>query len=177
MTTADWALVVSICSAGLSLFSLGWNVWSKWVHPKPRIKVGFAVMNIIDERGVSPPFLSAFATNFGPTDTTIKQLVARSRPPGWWWKVGGQRRWRWGIMNNVDSAHTALYDTSRYSPLPLKLPVGEELAVYLTFQHQHLRDDGIVDVGFADVFGRHHWAPRKSVRKVVERIRKDFPKE
>lgn len=61
------------------------------------------------------------------------------------------------------------------SGLPFKLAVGEEFSTYLVFEHQHLRDDSIVDVGFVDVFGRYHWAPRKSVRKVVSSIQKKWP--
>lgn len=54
-TTADWAFVISICSAIISLISLAWTVWSKWLHPKPKIQVGFAVMHIIDENGSPHP--------------------------------------------------------------------------------------------------------------------------
>jgi hypothetical protein len=36
MTTADWALVISICSAIVSLASFVWNVWSKFVYPSRR---------------------------------------------------------------------------------------------------------------------------------------------
>lgn len=106
MTTADWAFVVSIFSAIVSLVSLAWTVWSKWLHPKPKIRIGFAVMHIIDENGKSPPFLEANATNFGPTDTTITNLVARSRADGWWYKLG-RDRWTWGVMvtaNNIPDA-------------------------------------------------------------------------
>jgi hypothetical protein len=174
MTTADWALVVSICSAALSLFSLGWNVWSKWVHPKPKIKVTFAVMSMIDENGMSPPFLAATATNFGPTDTTLKQMIGRSRAP-WWCLKWGHRRWRWGIMNNVRTPQEAIAESYPYSGLPHKLTVGEEFSAYTTAKHQPLRDTGIIDVGFVDVFGRYHWAPRKAVRAVVRSIRKDWP--
>lgn len=33
MQTADWAFVVSLASAAISLFSLAWNVYGKRVHP------------------------------------------------------------------------------------------------------------------------------------------------
>lgn len=176
MTTADWAFVVSLFSAAVSLFSLGWNVYSKWVHPKPKIRVSFAVMYLFDGNGMSEPFLGATATNFGPTDTTLKSFIAKSRQPGWWWKVGHYRRWQYGMMNHVSTPHQVLHGTASDSPMPHKLAVGGEMSVYVTFKYEHLRDDGIVDVGFSDIFGRNHWAPRKSVRGVVKSIRKDFPK-
>lgn len=177
MTTADWAFVVSLVSAAISLFSLGWNVWSKWVHPKPKIRVTFAVLHLFDGNGMSAPFLGATATNFGPTDTTLKQLIARSRQPWWWLKVGQYRRWQYAIMNNVATPQEALAESFPRSGLPQKLAVGAEYSAYTTAKHEHLRDDGIVDVGFSDVFGRNHWAPRKSVRAVVKSIREKWPKE
>lgn len=177
MTTADYALVVSLFSAAISLFSLGWGVWSKWVHPKPKIKVGFAVMNLVDRSGVSEPFLAISATNFGPTDTSLKSAVARTKKPGSWWKAGSYRRWQYGMMLTVQSPDEALRGIVAYSWMPKKLGVGDEFSAYIGFKHEHLRDDGIIDVGFCDVFGRHHWAPRKSVRTVVTSIRERWPKE
>lgn len=106
----------------------------------------------------------------------MKQLIARSRKPWWWLKIGHYRRWQYAIMNHVGSPHEVLHGTASNSPMPLKLPVGGEMSVYTVFEHQHLRDDGIVDVGFSDVFGRNHWAPRKSVRAVVRSIREKWPK-
>lgn len=176
MQTADWAFVVSLVSAGISLFSLGWNVWSKWVHPKPKIRVTFAVLHLFDGTGMSPPFLGATATNFGPTDTTLKGFLARSRKP-WWWLKWGDARWQYAVLNHVGSPHHVIHGTATSSPLPYKLEVGSEFAVYTVFEHEHMRDDGIIDVGFRDVFGRSHWAPRKSVRAVVRSIREKWPKE
>lgn len=175
MQTADWALVVSLFSAAISLFSLGWGIWSKWVHPKPKLKVGFAVMYMFGG-DMSRPFLGASATNFGPTDTTLKSLIARRRPSGWWWKWGAQRRWQYGLLNSMATPQEAL--AARRHPvsgLPHKLAVGEEFSTYLIFEHEHLRDDGFVDVGFVDIFGREHWASRRSLKKVVASIRKDWP--
>lgn len=178
MQTADWALVVSLFSAAISLFSLGWGIWSKWVHPKPKLKVGFAVMYLFGDNGRSRPFLGAFATNFGPTDTTLKNLVARHRTDGWWWKLRRNARWQYGLMNSMRTPEEAL--AAPYNPvsgLPFKLAVGEEFSTYLIFEHEHLRDDGFVDVGFVDVFGRYHWAPRRSVKKVIASIKDQWPKE
>lgn len=178
MQTADWALVVSLCSAAISLFSLGWGIWSKWVHPKPKLKVGFAVMYIINDIGRSRPFLGAFATNFGPTDTTLKSLVCRHRTKGWWWRWNRYERWQYGIMISSRTPEETLAGAPNpLSGLPFKLAVGEEFSTYLIFEHEHLRDDGILDVGFVDVFGRYHWTPRKSVKKVIASINEKWPKE
>jgi hypothetical protein len=47
MQTADWALVISLCSAGVSLASFIWNVWSKFIYPKPVVQVSFQMMRSI----------------------------------------------------------------------------------------------------------------------------------
>ncbi|MDF2998300.1 MAG: hypothetical protein K0R27_3937 [Xanthobacteraceae bacterium] len=60
--------------------------------------------------------------------------------------------------------------------LPKKLTVGEQFNFYLTFKHEHLRDDPLIDVGFNDVFGGHHWASRKDVWKVRVAIKEGVPK-
>ena len=42
MTAGDWAFVVSLCSFGVALFSLFWNIWSKFIYPKAQVKVGLS---------------------------------------------------------------------------------------------------------------------------------------
>lgn len=66
---------------------------------------------------------------------------------------------------------------SSINGLPTKIAVGQEYSTYLVFRHQHMRDDKHVDVGFFDIFGRHHWAPRKSVQKVIKSIQNEWPQE
>lgn len=176
MTIADWAFVVSIFSAIISLISLAWTVWSKWLHPKPKIRVNFAVKHVIDGNGKSPPFLEVNATNFGPTDTTLQNVEVRGRAKGWWYKIG-RDRWEWGILISAKTYDEAIRAQGPFQPnLPSKLPVGEKFSTYLTFKHAHLRDDGDIDVGFSDIFGRNHWAPRKNVRAVVASIQEKWPK-
>jgi hypothetical protein len=58
VTTADWALVISLCSAVVSLAGFVWNVWSKFIYPKPRVQVSFNFMTPsggLFQRGWSPP--------------------------------------------------------------------------------------------------------------------------
>jgi hypothetical protein len=49
MTTADWALVISILSALLSFAGFVWNVWSKFIYPKPDLRVHFSMMGFIGD--------------------------------------------------------------------------------------------------------------------------------
>ena len=39
MTTSDWALIISLCSLAVALSSFVWNVWSKFIYPKPTVRV------------------------------------------------------------------------------------------------------------------------------------------
>ncbi|WP_299912585.1 hypothetical protein [uncultured Paracoccus sp.] len=52
-TTGDYALIVSLCSAGIALLSLGWNVWSKFIYPRPKLKVRCRLYVSYPELGVS----------------------------------------------------------------------------------------------------------------------------
>lgn len=67
MTTADWALTISLLSFVVSLGGFVWNVWSKFIHPKPKVRVNFAMSFIFD--GYGGPIhkvLSLSARNYGP---------------------------------------------------------------------------------------------------------------
>ena len=178
MQTAGWALVVSLFSFAVSLAGFVWAVWSKWVYPKARVRVSCAVMNLITDDDLSK-FVGVYATNFGPSDTTLKLLVTRQRPPGWAWrlKVGRSRRWKDGWLMSTNDVDLAISGEGHglASGMPHKLAVGAEFGTYLPFKHRHLYKGEIVDVGLVDVFGRTHWAPRKSVRKVIETVRKEWP--
>ncbi len=80
MGTSDWALIISLFSLLLLLAGFIWNVWSKFVFPKPRVAVSFMVMHVV---GSDPRqrFLSLDVTNFGPGEVTISCAVARPRKP------------------------------------------------------------------------------------------------
>jgi hypothetical protein len=71
MTPSDWALVISICSAFISLLSLDWNILSKFIYPKPILVVGFTLQQILDDNELHGPFLSISATNHGPVACTV----------------------------------------------------------------------------------------------------------
>jgi hypothetical protein len=51
MSTADYALIVSISSAFIAVASLIWNVWQKYIFVKPQVQVGFGVYHIMEPTG------------------------------------------------------------------------------------------------------------------------------
>jgi hypothetical protein len=50
MTTADYALIVRIFSATISLVGLGWTVSSGFIYPKGCIRVRFNVAQGVEAR-------------------------------------------------------------------------------------------------------------------------------
>lgn len=87
MTTADYALIVSILSLMISLGGLAWNVWSKFIFPKARVRVSFQVMTAygVDARPQLTR-MSLSATNFGPGQVRMHMAVVRVSK-GWFRKL------------------------------------------------------------------------------------------
>lgn len=158
LTTADWALVVSIFSLIISLAGFVWNVWSKFIFPKPQIRVSFYVARMIPDPGNIGRFLTLSATNQGPIECTLDSAVVRT--------FGGTG---WGLLNPMESfpARTDFSNGPFSGGLPKKLAVGESFSVHFPFNPEGFLADDIRKIGFLDTFGRHHWAPRKAVKKVV----------
>jgi hypothetical protein len=76
VTTADWALVISICSAVVSLAGFVWNVWSKFIYPKPTVRVSFAMVQVLDpDSDDIPTVLSLSATNMGPGEVSLSKAL------------------------------------------------------------------------------------------------------
>jgi len=169
MTTSDWALVVSLFSLAVALASFVWNVWSKFVFPKPRIGVSFMLMRVM---GSDQPqrFLSLDVTNFGPGEVIISCAVGR--PPKPWYK----RRVALGLLNPlIDPRVPDVSDGPFSGGLPKKLGVGETFALYFPYVDQMFLREPLSAIGVHDSFRRPHWAPRHDFRKVMNRHRADFP--
>ena len=173
MTTGDWALTISLLSLFVALASFLWNVWSKFIYPKPKVRTTFYIAERIEPgEPESPKFLSLTAINYGPGPVTLHSAITRN------FRKGFQRKRRYGFLNPIHNL--SIDENQSQGPfsggLPKKIDVGETFSAYLPFKHNALRDGRIADVGFLDTFGRKHWAPRRQVQKVIVRIREDFPK-
>lgn len=171
MTTADWALIISLVSAMMAVASFVWNVWSKFIYPKATVRVAISVVSFIpDDQGIGQ-FITVRATNYGPGPVTLHTLMTRQRA------AGLRRQWRYGVLNPLHNfpaeAETSIGPFG--GGLPKRIEFGEDFEVYLTIRHEALRDEPIVDIGFHDIFGRHHWAPRKQVSKVRQGVAKSYP--
>jgi membrane associated rhomboid family serine protease len=101
-TTADYALIVSLCSAAVSLLSFGWSVWSKFIFPKPSVAVQFGVCGLVeglaaivyvwrpattlfdghDLGRLRLPAMVLKATNLGPSPVRLTSVAFKTG--GWW---------------------------------------------------------------------------------------------
>ena len=140
MTTAPWALLISLASLLIASASLIWNVWQKLIFPKPRVGVSFMVMFIV---GSEPPrrLLTLNFTNFGPGDVVIDCAVARPKTP--WHK----RRTSFGMLNPIANLAQPDNPTGPYAGgLPKKMAIGEEHMLYFPYQANLFMSDDVTPV-------------------------------
>ncbi len=167
MQTADWALVISLFSLVVSAASFIWNVWSKFIYPKPVVRVSFKVVQIVAaDLDWTPEVLVLSATNMGPGEVTLSKALT---------KYTGHfgRTSHYGILSTLDDFPRHL-DHRRGGlgyGFPAKLGVGEAHSAYLVPAHHMLAKGDYQRIGFVDSFGRDHWAPRKDILTALPDIR------
>lgn len=167
MTTADWAIVISIGSFVLSLAGFIWSVWSKFIYPKPKVQVSIDVVQTFGNgEAKSHEAVSLQATNYGPAAVTLHSAIARSKRK--WYK---RRADLMGVLNPYISFPEVLDSGGPFSGgLPKKIEVGEQFSAYFPVANDWFEKGKFVDIGFCDTFGRNHWSPRKSVKQVRETV-------
>lgn len=169
MRTADWAIILSLFSLLISIASFVWNVWSKFIYPKPRVGVSLQLMKVF---GSNPAqrYVTLSFTNFGPGDVVINLAVAQPIKP--WWR----RRTPMGLLNPIDDLSQPDLPTGPYGGgLPKKLAIGESHILYFPYQADLFLKTALNRIGVHDSFRRCHWAPRRDFRNVVQRFLTDFP--
>lgn len=165
MTTADWALVISIISAIVSAASFLWNVWSKFIYPKSRAEVSYSYVvigrgayltSLTDDEDIArADAICLRITNLGPSDLS---LYASALGKLKW------RRWRWKrevstVLNPIDNFPTRPFtSTGPFSGgVQKKLAAGDHFELYLPATVDLDRNKHRY-IGFQDTFGRNHWA-------------------
>ena len=125
MTTADWALIISCGSLLVSLAGFVWNIWSKFIYPKPKLKVSVSIMSMMPNPYKQPSFVCLHATNHGPAELTLYAAIAAS-------KTSFLRRNKIALLNPLKNFPSE-FDTSDgpfSGGLPKKIGVGEQFSVY-----------------------------------------------
>jgi hypothetical protein len=167
VTTADWALVISIVSALVSAAGFVWNVWSKFIYPKPRVRVSFNMMQIVAKDPLHGlDVLTLNATNMGPGEVTLYAAMLYKRP---WFS----RKVSLALLQPLHNFPAQReYTLGPFGGgLPKKLAVAEEFTVYLTADHEAIAEEKFDKIGFSDTFGRYHFARTPNFREVREKIR------
>lgn len=171
MTTSDWALIISLFSLLISMAGFVWNIWSKFIFPKPRVGASFMLMTLV---GSEPKqkYLTLSFTNFGPGDVTIDCAVACPKKP-WYRRI---RNTSIGLLNPLGPDLNPHHATGPYAGvLPKHLAVGEEFMLYFPYISDMFMRDPLEAVGVHDSFRRIHWAPKRDSLKVIEQFNRDFP--
>lgn len=167
MTTADWALIISLGSLIIALFSFVWNIWSKFIYPKPVVKTSINFMTLYDKNGDGPSCISLNATNLGPTEVTLYTAIARE-PKAWF------KRKNISILMPIEGFPTTIERTNGpfSGGLPKKLPVGEQFSVFfpVSASEDWFEKNNLIDFGFNDTFGRNHWCPRKQGKDLRKNV-------
>ena len=165
MTTADWALVISLCSLFVAGASFVWNVWSKFIYPKPRIEVTLAYILAITpgEETDTPGALMLRAVNHGPSEAELTTAIGRMKRRKFWKRPNG------AILKSYNQWPFELESfTIGGFGLPKRLIVGEEYRMYLRPSPNNYED--LSKFGFADTFNREHWATARSVKYALKSL-------
>ena len=170
MTTSDWAIIISFCSLALALASFVWNVWSKFIYPRARLDVSFRKMALLEDQTWSQDHLSLYIVNHGPTKTKVHCATLRERD-------SLLSKHHWALLNPIHDFPVRPYRSiGPFSGgLPKELDVGESLSLFFPYEELSFLNGPITKIGVTDVFGAHHWAPRKQLQEALKQFRTDFP--
>ena len=170
MTTADYALIISVVSVLIAIASFVWNVWSKFIFPKPKVNASAGIFSMFGESGTSNPHLALSFTNYGPGEVTIHVACMTYKRFPW-------SKTEHAMLNPIHNFPFEPY--AGIGPfgggLPKKLLVGESHALRFPYEAESFLALPFSRIGSTDTFGRYHWVTRKQVQQVRKQFREDFP--
>ena len=147
--TANIALVISGCSFLLALASFVWNIWSKFIYPKPKLTVNIAFTVPVGSVSDAPSAISLTAVNHGPGELILNAPIGKLR----------ESRAMLSVYSNYP--YSLNMTPPGHAPdLPRKLSVGESATIYLPKNKDGFRS--LLSLGFIDGYGREHFASRRS---------------
>lgn len=169
MSTSDWAIIISLASFGVSLAGFLWNVWSKFIYPKAKVRVHGGIFETFTPGiGKGASFINLSATNFGPGEITLTHAIVNE--PRLWPLREGMTGLLKLMVTDPDHSRPQ-YDVFGNGQLPRKLAVGEQMSVRLSKSAELFKDAASSRrIGFADSFGRNHWCSRKATRKLRQAL-------
>ena len=170
MNTADWAIVISLCALAISASSFIWNVWSTFIHPKPKSKVTWWKVHPDIPSG-NDELIVLECVNLGPTDLILQGPVLPTLKPNLFKRT--IHFWRlWGDASGVPNGGSA---TTEKLDWPRKLSAGEAITVSIEISAvvAAIKKDKPTGIGFLDTFDRFHILPEKGFAKILDVIGKE----
>jgi len=175
MTTADYALLVSLTSLLVAMGALIWNVWQKFIFVKPEVHVSFGIWSVLrattpDSMGPSGQrLLILTAANMGPGPVVLTMCIVK--------RNGQPRNSPFGLINPIDGDPRAS-DPVGVGPFgagpPLKIDAGDTKSFYFPYGKDSFLTEGIARVGINDTYHRNTWCSRQDMEKVNQAYRKEF---
>ena len=163
MTTEQVAIIISVISAIVASFSLGWNIYRDVVL-KAKVRVTATIVFILHETLPDKPrFVSIQVTNFGPGAVNISTILAKEAPL----KRRLQGEAKHAVINHD-------WTNPMSSKLPAKIEVADKITLFLPFDEECFLKEPFTHVGVSDYFGRIHWVPRKQVRRARQEWLEEF---
>lgn len=170
LKTADYALIVSICSATLSLAGFIWNVWSKFIFPQPALRPRLHLSTLID---INTPghteekkIVRLYAVNHGQTTVTVSNVLLKIKQSN-----GRETRAQaWALVNPHWSSEVGLNPG-----FPKNVARGENCESAFPFAADSVFRRGVTAIGFCDTLGKEWWAPSRDLQRLKSLLREAFP--
>jgi hypothetical protein len=160
-TAAIW---ISIFSAILAAFSLGWNIYRDIIL-KPKLEVKFSVRFIVGEGILKKTFVVLEGTNFGPGKINCQMITGMNACV---WKIKFWEKEHFVIIHD--------YENPLSGQLPKSLEVGEQISLLLQYDNTEkcILTMPFTHIGISDSFGKVHYASSKDIRAAKKKFIKDF---
>jgi len=155
MTTADYAIIISFLSLGISTFVALWTVY-KDAFRKPKFRVSVAVKHILQgNREIIGPYICVYALNLGPIPNRAVIVTLRHDFLG--------RMFRDNSMADTlhDPRHPAHTATGELTE------VGNKVAFVFPIDSDFI-ESKFSQIGVIDGYGNTHWVSKKAYKKFME---------
>lgn len=167
--TAEWAMLISLAALLVSGISLGWTIYSKFLHPKPQFSVSAAESILVgDGYSGDYSFIAAHVLNLGPGKLRVTQFSGVARYD-WRWRAT-----RIGLLNPLHGFPDQI-DAS-IGPfgggLPATIEEGESFSAYFTLENPGLASGQLKNFGANDSYGRFRSISRRQFSALCEAARK-----
>lgn len=175
MSQADWALVISAFSLLIALFALFWNIWSHFIHPKPRVRAELSHQVLVAGEVIGGA-ACVTVTNLGPNSVNLTSIIGHFHGK-FFWKGRFFHKKQHFYIPVTERIEQAVLATER-SQMTLwpgtELSAGQQLRLYFSKTSDLFDDDAdSFDIGVADTFGRFHKCHPKTVKTAIKSIKKD----